>query len=80
MLGLGRHGEFVAGARSYLFRKGTGSHHYKYAAAVFEDAGHTHPRWAARVLAPAVHYLPMAGADDAEVFLRARRALDREGR
>ena len=44
-------------ARRLIFRKGTDAHHYKYAAAVFEDYDLVSPQWRPHMLATSVYYL-----------------------
>jgi hypothetical protein len=69
---------FVQRTRSLVLQKGDETHHYKYSVAAIEEHGKAHPQWASRLLAASLAYLPGARDVDAEVYLRARRLLDRE--
>ena len=71
---------YAARLRGFLFRKAFQSHQYKYAAAMEEDSALIHPRWASRVLAPALTYLPTTADPDTEDFERSVFALRRAGR
>jgi hypothetical protein len=67
------------GLRAALFRTGQEHHQHKYAAALAEDVGHTHPRWAASLAATAAEYLADPAAPETEVHRRTRAALRRAG-
>ena len=62
-----------ASLRDVLYRKGFEHHEYKYAAAILEDIGHTHPEWAPRLLAAGVPYLPCEERDEVFVYQTAQR-------
>lgn len=63
-------------ARSVLFRKVDESHHFKFAAAVFEDIALVRPAWRPHMLATAAYYLRGTGDPDSEAVERAREALN----
>jgi hypothetical protein len=58
-------------ARRFIFRKGTDAHHYKYAAAVFEDYGLVSPQWQPHMLATSVYYLRGSHDPDSKIMTRA---------
>ena len=62
-------------ARRVLFRKGTDAHHYKYAAAIFEDFGLVSPAWRPHLLATSVYYLRGTNDPDSPVMKRAVEAV-----
>lgn len=62
-------------ARRALLRKVEESHHFKFAAAIFEDIALTSPARRPHLLAAATHYLRGTGDPDSEIVERARRAL-----
>ena len=62
-----------------LFRNATQSHHFKYAAAVREESRLVHPRWASRIVAPALGYLPSGRDATTELHARSRRLLRKVG-
>ncbi len=66
---------FLQSARSVLFRKIEESHHFKFAAAVFEDLYLVDPAWRPHMLATAAYYLRGTQDPDSEVVERARDAL-----
>ncbi len=63
-------------ARSVLFRKVEESHHFKFAAAIFEDIALVRPAWRPHLLATAAYYLRGSEHPDSEAVERARKALD----
>jgi hypothetical protein len=62
-------------ARRLVFRKGLDAHHYKYAAAVFEDFGIVSPQWRPHVLATSVYYLRGSRDPDSKLMNRAVEAV-----
>jgi hypothetical protein len=64
-------------ARQLVFRKGTDAHHYKYAAAIFEDAQLVSPEWRPQMLATSVYYLRGLQEPDSPVMNRALAAVKR---
>jgi|HubBroStandDraft_6_1064221.scaffolds.fasta_scaffold61738_2 hypothetical protein len=58
-------------ARRLIFRKGTDAHHYKYAAAIFEDYGLVSPQWRPHMLATSVYYLRGSRDPDSKIMTRA---------
>jgi hypothetical protein len=62
-------------ARRLIFRKGTDAHHYKYAAAIFEDYGLVSPAWRPHMLATSVYYLRGSGQPDSKVMQQAVEAV-----
>lgn len=69
----------VRDIRSSQFRTGQEHHQHKYAAAVQEEGRLVHPRWAARILAPAVDYLAHPSDSETEVYHRSVHALRMTG-
>jgi hypothetical protein len=65
--------------QSLLAQKGEEHHQHKYAAAVFAEAEQTHPRWAPRILAPALPYLPVPADAPTEVGQRMDKVLRKAG-
>ncbi|MFN0051049.1 MAG: hypothetical protein ACKV0T_02600 [Planctomycetales bacterium] len=66
--------DFARQARSLIFRKTADPHHYKYAAAVFEDYDLVSPDWRPHVLATSVYYLRGSQLPDAPLMAAAREA------
>jgi hypothetical protein len=62
-------------ARRLIFRKGTDAHHYKYAAAIFEDYGLVSPQWQPHMLATSVYYLRGSHDPDSKIMTRAVEAV-----
>jgi hypothetical protein len=62
-------------ARRLIFRKGTDAHHYKYAAAIFEDYGLVSPPWRPHLLATSVYYLRGSQDPDSKLMMRAVEAV-----
>ncbi len=50
-----------------------------YVAAIEEESALAHPRWRARLLAPAVTYVPVPSDPETEAFKRSRHALRKAG-
>jgi hypothetical protein len=63
------------GARRVLLVKGTGSHDYKFGAAVLEDYKHVSPAWRDRYLAACMFILRGSGDRDSELLERTRAAV-----
>jgi hypothetical protein len=61
--------------RRSLTLTGQEHHQHKYAAAVDEESRRVHPRWASRILAPAVDYIAHPLDRETDVYRRARTAL-----
>jgi hypothetical protein len=72
-------GAYRAGLRSFLMTRANQNHQYKFLAAVEEESALIHPRWASRMLAPAVTYLPTARDPETETLRRSLHALERAG-
>ena len=70
---------YVAELRKHLVRRAFQSHQYKLAGAIVEESSLVDPRWASRILAPAVTYLPTPNDPRTEVFDRSLRALRAAG-
>ena len=70
---------FLGQLRGNLVHRAFQSHQYKYAAAIQEESTLVHPRWASRILAPAITYLPNAADPEAEVAERSLHLLRRVG-
>lgn len=70
---------YLAQLRSRVSRRGQEHHQHKYAAAVEEESRLAHPRWASRILAPAVDYLANPADTETEVYRRSLRALQKAG-
>ena len=62
-------------ARRLIFRKGTDAHHYKYAAAIFEDYSLVSPPWRPHLLATSVYYLRGTQEPDSKLMTRAVEAV-----
>lgn len=56
--------------------KATECHKHKFAAAMFAESRNAAPSLAPKILAAGAYYLPVGGDPDAELYARARRALD----
>ena len=69
----------MARLRSRISRRGQEHHQHKYAAAVEEESRLVHPRWASRLLAPAVDYLAHPADTETEIYRRSSRALQKAG-
>jgi hypothetical protein len=66
---------FFDAARQLIFRKGTDSHDYKFAAAAFEDFRHASPTVRPQLLAASVFNLKGTRDADSPLLIRAREAL-----
>ncbi len=66
---------FLHAARSLVCNKADEVHHFKFAAAIFEDLSLVDPRWQPHMLATATYYLRGSDHPDSNVVLRAREAL-----
>ncbi len=79
VLGLARSADssalFMDAARHLVFTKGTDSHHYKFAAAAFEEFRHANSAWQPHLLAASVFYLRGATEPDSPLLKRSREAL-----
>lgn len=71
--------DYLAQLRRHLTERAFQSHQYKYAAAIAEESALAHPRWASRILAPAVTYVPTPNDPDSQVFDRSLHALRQAG-
>jgi len=65
--------------RGGMFRRAVEHHQYKYAAAVWEESRLVDPRWRARLLAPAIDYLPTAAEPETQVYEQTMHALRKAG-
>jgi len=70
---------YLAHLRRALFRRAQEVHQLKYAAAMQEESRLVHPRWASRVLAPAVDYLANPQDSETEIYRRSVQALRKAG-
>ena len=70
---------YLAGLRTSLFRKGQEHHQHKYAASMAEESRLVDPRWASRILAPAVDYLAHPADIETEIYRRSIHALQKAG-
>lgn len=69
--------KFCEASRRQVFTKAREHHMYKYPAAVLEDTGFVHERWAPHYLAAAMSWLPGARQRAARVYRYTREALRR---
>jgi hypothetical protein len=67
--------DYLSRLRAFLFRKAWQDHQYKYLAAIHEESRLVDSRWASRILAPAITYLPTGKDPDSEVSRRSMHAL-----
>ncbi|MSR59414.1 MAG: hypothetical protein EXS05_17515 [Planctomycetaceae bacterium] len=67
--------DFARQARQLIFRKAADPHHYKYAAAIFEDYGLVSPEWRPSMLATSVYYLRGSGAADSPLMKQVAEAV-----
>lgn len=67
--------EFLRQARHLIFTKATGSHEYKYPAAIFEDLYRVNAEWRPQMLATAVYYLRGSQKPDSPLMQRAVEAV-----
>ena len=76
---LDRHPEqapaYLARLRRQVAPKGVEYHQFKYAVALEDETAPSHPRWASRLLAPAVGYMPTRKTTDNELTARSLHAL-----
>jgi len=70
---------YLARLRDGLFRKGQEPHQHKYAAAVAEESAAVHPRWAARILAPAAEYLANPTEAETDIYRKSIEAVRSAG-
>lgn len=70
---------YLGQMRHHVVRSVLEDHQFKYAAALAQEAGATHPRWRSRVIAPAADYLVPDGREPTDPYERAQRALRRAG-
>jgi len=68
---------FRDAARHLTFSKGTDAHHYKFAAAVFEEALKATPAWRPQILAASTSLLRSAAEPDSPLLKRTREALEK---
>jgi hypothetical protein len=66
---------FARLARELVFRKASDAHHYKYAAAIFEDHDLVSPEWRPHLLATSVYYLRGSEAPDSPLMRNVRESL-----
>ena len=59
--------------------KATEYHQFKYPVAIEDESRRTHPRWASRILAPSLPYMPTGGDPDSEIAGRSLQALRKAG-
>ncbi|MEM7350602.1 MAG: hypothetical protein AAF657_07335 [Acidobacteriota bacterium] len=65
--------------RRHLAAKGAEYHQFKYAVALVDETAPAHPRWTARLLAPAVGYMPTHRTRDNELTESSLHALRQAG-
>lgn len=70
---------YLTRLRGCLADKAGEDHQFKYLAALHEESALAHPRWATRLLAPAITYLPSPAGPDTEVRERSLHALRKAG-
>ena len=63
--------------RGHLYERAVQDHQYKFVAALHEEVRAIHPRHAARLLAPAITYVPTARDQPTEMYRRSTAALAR---
>jgi len=68
---------YTSAARHLIFRKGMDAHHYKYAAAIFEDYGLVSPAWRPHLLATSVYYFRGSNDPDSRLMTQAVEAVKR---
>jgi hypothetical protein len=68
---------YRSAARSFVYRKGTDVHDYKFAAAAFEELGHMPEPWRPHILAVTACHLKPSTAEDSPLYLRIRSAAGR---
>lgn len=68
---------FLDTARQLTLSKGTDAHHYKFAAAVFEEALKVSPHWQPQILAASTSLLRSAAEPDSPLLKRTREALQK---
>ncbi len=66
---------FERSARQLIFRKAADPHHYKYAAAIFEDYDLVSPEWRPHLLATSVYYLRGSETPDSPLMQQVREAV-----
>ncbi len=80
---LDRHPEdtpaFLRRLRSKVGDKGTEYHQFKYAVAIEDESRRTHPRWASRIIAPSLPYMPTGSEPDNGIAKRSLQALRKAG-
>ncbi len=69
-------GAYLDRVRSHLYERATQDHQYKFAAALHEEARAIHPMHSARLLAPAITYLPTARDERTDMYRKSMAALD----
>jgi hypothetical protein len=70
---------FLRRLKDKVGAKATEYHQFKYAVAIEDESRRAHPRWASRILAPAVPYLPTGNEPDTDITARANKALTKAG-
>ncbi len=75
----GRSTPFLAQLRDHLVHRAFQSHQYKYAAAIHQESALVNPRWASRILAPSITYVPTAADPKSEVSQRSLDLLRKVG-
>jgi len=68
---------FLGAARHLTLSKGTDAHHFKFAAAVFEEALEASPVWRPQILAASTSLLRSAAEPDSPLLKRTREALEK---
>jgi hypothetical protein len=80
---LDRHPEeipaFLKQLKARVGAKATEYHQFKYPVAIEDESRRTHPRWASRILAPSLPYMPTGGDPDSEIAGRSLQALRKAG-
>ena len=80
---LDRHPEdmhaFLGRLKARVGAKATEYHQFKYAVAIEDESRRTHPRWASRIVAPSLPYLPTDDEPDSEIARRSVKALRQAG-
>ncbi len=68
-------GDYLARLRRQVAPKGVEYHQFKYAVALEDETAPSDPRWASRLLAPALGYMPTRATRDHELTARSLHAL-----
>ena len=59
--------------------KATEYHQFNYPVAIEDESRLTHPRWASRIIAPSLPYMPTGRDPDSEIAKRSLQTLRKAG-